>query len=99
MTVSNFSSVDLPLRSEPTSAGFQIPEETSVRVRSGHSPGQGGRLDYIDTLRGLASVQVLLSHVMLAFFTGIYFSSPFSGSLVGYIAATPLFFPLDGASA
>ena len=36
---------------------------------------------------------------MLAFFPGIALASPFSGTLLGYVAATPLFFPIDGASA
>ncbi len=67
-------------------------------------PGGGAktterRLDYIDTLRGLASLQVLLSHSMLAFFLGVAMASPSSGKLIGYLAATPLFFVIDGASA
>ena len=57
------------------------------------------RLAYIDTLRGLASIQVLLSHAMLAFFTGTAMASPSSGTLIGYLAASPLFFVIDGASA
>ncbi len=57
------------------------------------------RLAYIDTLRGLASVQVLLSHVMLAFFTGTALATPASKTLIGYVAASPLFFAIDGASA
>lgn len=57
------------------------------------------RIAYLDTLRGLASVQVLLSHSMLAFFIGTAFASPSSGTLVGYLAASPLFFLFDGASA
>jgi peptidoglycan/LPS O-acetylase OafA/YrhL len=57
------------------------------------------RIAYLDTLRGLASIQVLLSHAMLAFFAHIALASPSSGSLYGYLAATPLFFLIDGASA
>lgn len=57
------------------------------------------RLDYIDSLRGIAAVQVLLSHAMLAFFLGVAMASPASGRLVGYLAASPLFFLMDGASA
>ena len=57
------------------------------------------RIAYIDTLRGLASIQVLLSHSMLAFFTGTAMASPSSGTLMGYLAASPLFFMIDGASA
>lgn len=57
------------------------------------------RIAYLDTLRGLASIQVLLSHSMLAFFIGIAFASPSSGRLIGYLAASPLSFLSDGASA
>jgi peptidoglycan/LPS O-acetylase OafA/YrhL len=57
------------------------------------------RIAYLDTLRGLASVQVLLSHSMLAFFLGTAFASPRSGTVIGYLAASPLFFLFDGASA
>jgi peptidoglycan/LPS O-acetylase OafA/YrhL len=57
------------------------------------------RIHYLDTLRGVASVQVLLSHSMLAFFIGTAFASPESGTVVGYLAASPLFFLFDGASA
>jgi peptidoglycan/LPS O-acetylase OafA/YrhL len=57
------------------------------------------RITYLDTLRGLASVQVLFSHSMLAFFLGTAVASPQSGTLMGYLAASPLFFLFDGASA
>ena len=36
---------------------------------------------------------------MMAFFLGTAFASPSSGTLVGYLAASPLFFLFDGASA
>ena len=36
---------------------------------------------------------------MLAFFLGTAFALPSSGTLVGYLAASPLFFVIDGASA
>jgi peptidoglycan/LPS O-acetylase OafA/YrhL len=57
------------------------------------------RIAYLDTLRGIASVQVLLSHAMLAFFIGPAFASPSSGTLLGYLAASPVYFLIDGASA
>jgi peptidoglycan/LPS O-acetylase OafA/YrhL len=57
------------------------------------------RIAYLDTLRGLASVQVLLSHSMLAFFLATALASPWSGTLLGYLSASPLFFLFDGASA
>jgi peptidoglycan/LPS O-acetylase OafA/YrhL len=66
---------------------------------AGISKNNERRIAYLDTLRGLASVQVLLSHSMLAFFIGTAFASPSSGTLVGYLAASPLFFLFDGASA
>src|ERR1700728_2320688 len=57
------------------------------------------RIAYLDTLRGLASVQVLLSHSMLAFFLATAFASPWSRTPMGYLAASPLFFLIDGAAA
>ncbi len=65
----------------------------------GASNREDRRIHYIDTLRGLASVQVLLSHAMLAFFLNLALASPSSGTLIGYLAASPLFFAIDGASA
>jgi peptidoglycan/LPS O-acetylase OafA/YrhL len=74
--------------------------DTIERQDSGDIPQSNARrIAYIDTLRGLASVQVLLSHSMLAFFTGTALASPASRTLVGYLAATPLYFLIDGASA
>ena len=87
--------------------GSDVPVETAlhsaaVRVSADNerSPeGRRQRLDYVDTLRGLASVQVLLSHSLLAFFLGTAMASPLSGTLSGYIAASPIYFMIDGASA
>ena len=74
-------------------------DPVAVQGSAGISKNNEPRLHYLDTLRGLASVQVLLSHSMLAFFIGPAFASPWSGTLVGYLAASPLFFLFDGASA
>ena len=98
MTASHFTSVDLPSTSGPQSDGRQL-QETSVREPARPLPSQSGRLDYIDALRGAAAVQVLLSHATLAFFPNIVLASVMSGGVLGYLAATPLLFPLDGASA
>ncbi len=57
------------------------------------------RIAYLDTLRGLASLQVLLSHSLLAFFIGVAFATPSSGKLLGYLHASPFPFLFDGASA
>ena len=76
-----------------------VRDDLAVQGSAGSSKTDQGRIGYIDTLRGLASVQVLLSHAMLAFFLGTAFASPSSGTLVGYLAASPLFFMIDGASA
>jgi peptidoglycan/LPS O-acetylase OafA/YrhL len=70
-----------------------------VQAPSGMAAADERRLDYIDTLRGLASIQVLLSHLMLAFFTGTAMASPVSRTLIGYLAASPVYFAIDGASA
>lgn len=96
MTSSTFSPVDLPSQSGPLSSGLQVQDELLDRELL---TTQSGRLNYIDTLRGAAAVQVLLSHSMLAFFPGIALASPLSGALLGYFATTPFFFAFDGASA
>jgi peptidoglycan/LPS O-acetylase OafA/YrhL len=76
-----------------------VVDQTPTQVASGSSKPEGRRIAYLDTLRGLASIQVLLSHSMLAFFSGVALASPSSGKLIGYLAASPLFFAIDGASA
>jgi peptidoglycan/LPS O-acetylase OafA/YrhL len=77
----------------------QVLDQVVVQDSPSISKSSDRRIAYLDTLRGLASVQVLLSHSMLAFFIGIAFASPSSGKLMGYLAASPLFFLFDGASA
>ncbi len=74
-------------------------DPAAVQGFAGISQSDERRIAYLDTLRGLASIQVLLSHSMLAFFIGTAFASPSSRTLVGYLAASPLFFLFDGASA
>jgi peptidoglycan/LPS O-acetylase OafA/YrhL len=74
-------------------------EQLTVQDSLGTSNQGDRRIHYIDTLRGFASVQVLLSHAMLAFFLNLALASPSSGTLIGYLAASPLFFAIDGASA
>ena len=84
----------------------RVSPQAAVRASLGDSEEIGRapesrrkRLDYIDTLRGLASIQVLLSHTLLAFFIGAVAASPSSGTLSGYLAASPIAFLSDGASA
>ena len=74
-------------------------DPVAVQGFAGISKNDERRIAYLDTLRGLASVQVLLSHSMLAFFIGTAFASPSSRTVLGYLAASPLFFLFDGASA
>jgi peptidoglycan/LPS O-acetylase OafA/YrhL len=74
-------------------------EQMSVQVPGGTPKGTERRLHYVDTLRGVASVQVLLSHGMLAFFTNFALASPSSHTVAGYLGVSPLFFLIDGASA
>jgi peptidoglycan/LPS O-acetylase OafA/YrhL len=74
-------------------------DQVVVQGSASISKSNERRIAYVDTLRGLASIQVLLSHAMLAFFTGIALASPSSRTLIGYLAASPVFFLIDGASA
>jgi peptidoglycan/LPS O-acetylase OafA/YrhL len=76
-----------------------VMDSLAAHSSTGELKSHEQRLAYIDTLRGLASVQVLLSHGMLAFFPSIALASPSSRTLIGYLSASPIFFAIDGASA
>jgi peptidoglycan/LPS O-acetylase OafA/YrhL len=77
-----------PLPSQPTT------DDASLDL-----PQPPHRTNYLDALRGLAAVQVLLLHFASGLAPSFAFDSPASKTLGGYVHASPLFFLYDGYSA
>jgi peptidoglycan/LPS O-acetylase OafA/YrhL len=63
------------------------------------NPRQAPRITYLESIRGLAALQVLLLHFFAAFAPDLIFSLPATGIVAGYIHLSPLFFLYDGYSA
>jgi peptidoglycan/LPS O-acetylase OafA/YrhL len=57
------------------------------------------RIGYLESIRGLAALQVLLLHFLAAFAPDLVFSLPAAAPVVGYIHLSPLYFLYDGYSA
>jgi peptidoglycan/LPS O-acetylase OafA/YrhL len=57
------------------------------------------RIAYLESIRGLAAVQVLLLHFLAAFAPDLVFSLPAAATVAGYIHLSPLYFLYDGYSA
>lgn len=57
------------------------------------------RIGYLESIRGLAAVQVLLLHFLAAFAPDLVFSLPAGAAIAGYIHLSPLYFLYDGYSA
>src|SRR6201747_1238388 len=57
------------------------------------------RIGYLESIRGLAAVQVLLLHFLAAFAPDLVFSPPAGAAVAGYIHLSPLYFLYDGYSA
>jgi peptidoglycan/LPS O-acetylase OafA/YrhL len=57
------------------------------------------RISYLESIRGLAALQVLLLHFLTAFVPGPVFSLPAAAAIAGYIRLSPLVFLYDGYSA
>lgn len=57
------------------------------------------RVTYLETVRGLAAVQVLLLHCLSAFAPDLVFAKLGAGGAAAYVRASPLFFLYDGYSA
>src|ERR1700727_2198473 len=63
------------------------------------SPQPLPRIAYLESIRGLAALQVLLLHFFSAFVPDLVFSLPADSAIAGYIRLSPLFFLYDGYSA
>lgn len=57
------------------------------------------RIAYLESIRGLAALQVLLLHFLAAFAPDLVFSLPAGAVVAGYIHLSPLYFLYDGYSA
>src|SRR3982074_776003 len=57
------------------------------------------RIAYLESIRGLAALQVLLLHFLAAFAPDLVFSLPAGSAVAGYIHLSPLYFLYDGYSA
>ncbi len=57
------------------------------------------RVNYLDALRGIGAVQVLLLHFLSSFAPKLVHAWPAEGTLAAIIRASPLFFLYDGTSA
>jgi peptidoglycan/LPS O-acetylase OafA/YrhL len=60
---------------------------------------QSPRIAYLESIRGLAALQVLLLHFLGAFAPNLVVSLPGGGTIAGYIHLSPLYFLYDGYSA
>ncbi len=57
------------------------------------------RIAYLESIRGLAALQVLLLHFFAAFAPNLVFALPAGAAIAGYIHLSPLYFLYDGYSA
>ena len=67
--------------------------------RANDSARSGSRIAYLESIRGLAAVQVLLLHVLAAFAPSLVFALPSAAPVAGVIHLSPLYFLCDGYSA
>jgi len=61
--------------------------------------GRLPRIGYLESIRGLAALQVLLLHFLAAFEPDLVFALPAGATLAFYIHLSPLYFLYDGYSA
>jgi peptidoglycan/LPS O-acetylase OafA/YrhL len=57
------------------------------------------RIAYLESIRGLAALQVILLHFFAAFAPNLVFALPAAAAIAGYIHLSPLYFLYDGYSA
>jgi peptidoglycan/LPS O-acetylase OafA/YrhL len=76
----------------------QYPEGggSAGRAVDGQNPP---RIGYLESIRGLAALQVLLLHFLAAFAPNFVFALPAGAAIAGYIHLSPLYFLYDGYSA
>jgi peptidoglycan/LPS O-acetylase OafA/YrhL len=67
--------------------------------RTDRAAASASRIAYLESVRGLATMQVLLLHLFSAFAPNLVFALPAGAPLAGIIHLSPLFFLYDGYSA
>ncbi len=76
---------------------FGDPGATELSGLMGREPTP--RIGYLESIRGLAALQVLLLHFLAAFAPNLVFALPAGAAIAGYIHLSPLYFLYDGYSA
>jgi peptidoglycan/LPS O-acetylase OafA/YrhL len=66
---------------------------------AGKDPQKTPRIAYLESIRGLAALQVLLLHFFAAFAPDLVFALPAGAAVAGVIHLSPLYFLYDGYSA
>jgi peptidoglycan/LPS O-acetylase OafA/YrhL len=86
------------VRADPeTYGGRAIDQRYSQTIRQ--DPQKAPRIAYLESIRGLAALQVLLLHFFGAFAPNLVYGLPGSAPIAGAIHLSPLFFLYDGCSA
>jgi peptidoglycan/LPS O-acetylase OafA/YrhL len=74
-----------------------IDQRQSSKIRP--DPQKAPRIAYLESIRGLAALQVLLLHFFAAFAPDLVFALPANAPVAGVIHLSPLYFLYDGYSA
>jgi peptidoglycan/LPS O-acetylase OafA/YrhL len=71
----------------------------AFRARQCLTVNAPGRINYLESIRGLAALQVLLLHFLAAFAPEFVFSLSGTAPVAGFVHLSPLYFLYDGYSA
>ncbi|MHB8270391.1 acyltransferase family protein [Bradyrhizobium sp.] len=88
----------MTVRADPeTCGGRAIDQQYSWTIRQDRQ--KAPRIAYLESIRGLAALQVLLLHFLAAFAPDLVFALPAGATVAGIIHLSPLYFLYDGYSA
>jgi peptidoglycan/LPS O-acetylase OafA/YrhL len=80
-------------------AGSELCGDHAIDRLAGKDPQKAPRIAYLESIRGLAALQVLLLHFFAAFAPDLVFALPAGAAVAGVIHLSPLYFLYDGYSA
>jgi uncharacterized membrane protein YcfT len=90
--------VQVMVRANPeTCGGRAIDQRHSPPIHQ--DPQKPPRIAYLESIRGLAALQVLLLHFFAAFAPDLVFALPAGAAVAAAIHLSPLYFLYDGYSA